>query len=266
MQLMKSILLVCLLALAATSARAFETLQVQVQDQEINVYLYEPPGNGPFPLLVLSHGSPRSPEDRLNFGAQTLHAQAEAYVAAGVAVAVPVRRGYGGSGRYVEGFGDRPNYYLAGMATADDIDAAIAALSTRQEIDAKRVVLMGVSAGGWGSVAAATRGGVMGVVNFAGGRGSTGLDHVNAEPALISAAAQYGGASHVPELWIYSANDQFFYPALAQALFQAFANAGGQATFITAPAFGDDGHRYISDIPDWRPEVDGFLRKIGFLR
>jgi len=264
---MKAILLVCLFAIAASSARAAETVQVEVQDQAINVYLYEPPGTGPFPLLVLSHGSPRKPEDRLSYGARTLHAQAEAYAAAGVAVAVPVRRGYGGIGRYVEGFGNgRPNYYQAGMTSADDIDAAIAAVSKRPEIDATRIVLMGVSAGGWGSVAAATRGGVLGVVNFVGGRGSKGPDDVNGEPELISAAAQYGGASHVPELWIYSTNDHFFNPPLAQALFHAFTNAGGQATFITAPAYGEDGHTYFSDIPDWRPKVDDFLRKIGFLR
>jgi dienelactone hydrolase len=244
------------------------TINVDVYGREINVYYYKPEGAGPFPLLVLSHGSPRKAEDRLHFGAQTLRVQAEAYAASGVAVAVPIRRGYGGNGKWAESYGscEHPDYYDAGLAGADDIDATIAALSKRQEIDASRVVLMGVSAGGWASLAAATKGGVLGVVNFAGGRGSSGPDTVCKEDNLIYAASSYGGASpHVQELWIYSQNDHFFGPSLAHRLFDAFTTAGGQATFLAAPPYGDDGHKYFDDVSAWKPTVDRFLRQIGFL-
>ena len=266
---MKSVIFALLLAVAARAALALPsaTLKVDVQGTAINVYLYEPQGTGPFPLLVLSHGSPRNPADRVNFGPQTLHVQAEAYAASGVAVAVPIRRGYGGSGEWVEGFNTmHPDFYLAGLTSADDIDATIAAITKRPEIDGSRVVLMGVSAGGWASIAAATRGGVRGVVNFAGGRGSSSADHVTGEPELIHAASLYGEATSVPELWIYSENDHFFGPALAHGMFDAFTNAGGQATFMTAPPYGDDGHRYIAAVTSWKPTVDSFLRKIGFLQ
>ncbi len=251
-------------------AGAFEisTNNVSVLGREIKVYFYKPAGAGPFPLLILSHGSPRNAEDRVHFGAQTLQTQARAYVASGVAVAVPIRRGYGGNGKWVEGFGtcEHPDYYDAGLTSADDIDATVAALSKRPDIDASRIVLMGVSAGGWASLAAATKGNVRGVINFAGGRGSTGPDTVCNEADLIYAANRYGTDSqHLPELWIYSQNDHFFGPALAHRMFDAFTTAGGKATFVAAPPYGDDGHRYFDDVTTWKPTVDNFLRQIGFL-
>jgi dienelactone hydrolase len=243
-------------------------LTANVDGTNIDVYFYKPAGAGKFPLLILSHGDPRDPEDRAKFGADTLKKEAEAYVASGVAVAVPIRRGYGGNGEFVEGYGNckAAHYYEAGLEGAQDIQAVISTLSQRPDVDASRIVLMGVSAGGWASLAAATQGGVLGVVNFAGGRGSRGTDAVCAEYNLVDAAGRYGKESHVPELWIYSENDHYFYPALAQRLYQAFISSGGTATFITAPAYEEDGHHYIRNISSWKVEVDGFLAKIGFLK
>ena len=269
---MNRILAAMLLFFAASGlwpACAMESsvIKVKVDGTEINVFFYKPGGTGPFPLLVMSHGSPRNAGDRAHFGARTLRVQAGTYATNGVAVAVPIRRGYGGNGKWVEGFGgcDHPDYYSAGCAGADDIDAAVAVLSKRPDIDSSRIVLMGVSAGGWASLAAATKSGVRGVVNFAGGRGSQGPDRVCGEAELIHAAALYGGASHVPELWIYSENDHSFGPALAHRMLDAFTKAGGQATFLASPPYSDDGHKYFDNVTDWKPGVDAFLRQIGFL-
>jgi dienelactone hydrolase len=262
-------LVALLLAQAACGASAFErsTLTAEVEGTSIDVYLYRPDGAGPFPLIILSHGSPRSPRDRAGFGAGTMRAQAEAYAASGVAVAVPIRRGYGGNGEWAEGYGgcDHPDYYRAGLASARDLDAARAVAAAQPGVDGSRIVLMGVSAGGWASVAAATSGGVRGVVSFAGGRGSSGPDEVCGEDQLVGAAGRYGAASRAPELWIYSQNDHFFGPALARKMFAAFTGAGGRATFLAAPPYGEDGHKYIADIGSWKPQVDRFLRQIGFL-
>jgi hypothetical protein len=123
---------------------------------------------------------------------------------------------------------------------------------------------MDVSAGGLAALAAA-KGSVMGVVNFAGGRGSRGPEMVCGGTELIRAAGLYGRASRVPELWIYSENNHFFGPVVARHLFDAFNAAGGQATFVAAPPYADDGHKYIADIKAWKPRVDTFLRQIGFL-
>jgi hypothetical protein len=62
--------MVLFLALSAfEQAGAFEisTNNVSVLGREIKVYFYKPAGAGPFPLLILSHGSPRKAQDRIHF-------------------------------------------------------------------------------------------------------------------------------------------------------------------------------------------------------
>ncbi len=260
-----------LLLFLAQEASAVETLKTSVGGSEIAVHLYVPNGQGPFPVLILSHGSPRSPSARAKFGEATLAAVAKTFVARGVLVAVPIRRGYGGEGSgWAEGYGrcENADYYGGGLATAQDIRAAASAVRARPDADPRRLVYMGVSAGGWGSIAAATHGdsGLLGVVNFAGGRGSRGPNDVCSEEALISAAGRYGGYARAPELWLYSGNDLFFGPDLAKRLHAAFTAAGGKARFVPAPAYGRDGHGYINAVGSWRSEVEGFLRGVGFMR
>ena len=64
-------------------------------------------------------------------------------------------------------------------------------------------------------------------------------------------------------LWVYSANDHFFGPDLAQQLDVAFTSAGGNVDFVGAPAFGSDGHGLFSPagIPVWPPYVEKFLQQ-----
>jgi dienelactone hydrolase len=262
------ILMSCLCSCSALAAKFnVSMLTAEVGGTKIPIYLYKPEGKGPFPLIVLSHGSPRDEADRKNFGPDTLSDQARAFVRRGAAVAVPIRRGFGGNGvlrDMYQGNCSRPNYYDAGLVSAGDIGAAIRIVAKQPEIDAKRVVLVGHSAGGFASIAAATREKILGVVGFAPGRGSLEPDKVICKPQLLSALARYGHASHAPELWIYSENDHFFGPELAKQFYDRFTKAGGQATFVAAPSWGQEGHAYIEAISSWQPDVDAFLKKIGF--
>src|SRR5258708_11449904 len=80
---------------------------------EIDVTVLRPRGAGPFPIVVLSHGSPRSAAERRVDGRQRLTAQSEPLLAMGYAVIVPTPRGYGHSGgERAEGYGPRthPDY------------------------------------------------------------------------------------------------------------------------------------------------------------
>lgn len=238
----------------------------------IDVTVFRPEGKGPFPIVVLSHGSPRNAEERRLEGRQRLAAQSEQFVRMGFAVLVPTRRGYGNSGgEWAEAYGpcSNPDYYKAGLESARDMRAALEAVRGQPWADADRVVLAGQSAGGFGSVAAATLPlrGLRAVVNFAGGRGSLGPDQVCGESRLVDAMARYGAAARVPELWIYSANDRFFPPSLARRMYEAFVRAGGAAEFVEAPANGLDGHGYFARaMDDWAPRVAAFLRRIGAWR
>jgi pimeloyl-ACP methyl ester carboxylesterase len=240
-----------------------------VEQAYIEVTVFKPEGAGPFPVLVLSHGSPRSAEARRAGGRQRMAAQSERFVAMGFAVLVPTRRGYGGSGgEWAEAYGrcNAPDYYTAGMETARDLRAAVDAVRGEPWADSGRVVLAGQSAGGFGSVAAASGAfaGLVGVVNFAGGRGSLAPGQVCGEAQLIEAMARYGSGARVPELWIYSRNDQFFGPELARRMHAAFTGAGGSAEFVEAPPVGLDGHGYFARaMDDWAPRVEGFLARIG---
>jgi len=235
----------------------------------IDVTVFRPAGVGPFPLVVISHGSPRTVADRRRAGRMRFEAQSRAFLAMGFAVLVPTRRGYGDSqGEWSEGYGscNQPDYHAAGLETARDIRAAIDAARALPWADTRRVVLVGQSAGGWGSVAAATQGipGLLGVVNFAGGRGSYAAQAVCGEEGLVDAARKYGRQAKAPQLWIYSANDLFFGPALSRRMHEAFVASGGQAEYVQAPAVEGDGHGYFSRaVDDWKPQVERFLLKAG---
>jgi predicted acyl esterase len=268
------------LAMAGALARAVplheSVMRVPVvkdgRAEQIDVTVFRPEGAGPFPLLVLSHGSPRSPAERRAAGRLRMAAQSEPFVAMGFAVLVPTRRGYGESeGPWAEGFGSclSPDYYSAGLESARDMRAAVDAVRREPWADARHVVLAGQSAGGFGSVAASSSPfeGLVGVINFAGGRGSFAPDRVCGESRLVEAMARYGAGARVPELWLYSANDRYFGPSLARRMHAAFVGSGGMAEFVEAPPTGLDGHGYFARaMDDWVPRVARFLRRVGAIR
>lgn len=239
-----------------------------VEQAYIDVTVFRPEGEGPFPVVVLSHGSPRSAEERRREGRQRLVAQSRPFLEMGFAVLVPTRRGYGESGgEWAETYGScaNPDYYSAGLETARDLHAAVDAVRGQPWADTRRIVLAGQSAGGFGSVAASATAfeGLVAVINFAGGRGSMGPDSVCGAPLLVDAMARYGAQARVPALWLYSENDRFFGPRLARAMHEAFVGSGGNAEFVQAPATGLDGHGYFArGMEDWSPRVADFLQRV----
>ncbi|HEY4249767.1 MAG TPA: hypothetical protein VGM87_01125, partial [Roseomonas sp.] len=79
-----------------------------------------------------------------------------------------------------------------------------------------------------------------------GGRGgwSEGSANTNCRPDLLATAAgDYGRTARIPTLWLYTANDTFFAPAIARSLHAAYTAGGGVAEFHPLAGFGRDGHR-----------------------
>jgi dienelactone hydrolase len=233
--------------------------------------LYLPDGPGPFPLVVMSHGTPRNVRQRRTMGRRRYNAQSWEFVSMGLAVVIPMRRGYGHSaGDYAEeeGFCDRAQFYEAGMESAKDLRATVEYLSRQPYIDPQRIVLVGYSSGGFASLALASQGlpGIVGVISFAGGRGS--MKEKNCSPAHLEAAlARFGRTTRVPTLWIYAENDTYFPPWLAREMYQAFRRAGGQGRLVMLPPFAEEGHFLFSDVRGleaWRPVVNDFLNTLGF--
>src|SRR5208283_1257414 len=133
--------------------------------------------------------------------------QALEFARRGWAVVIVMRRGYGGSdGGWAEGFGpcDNANYIAAGTAGATDLKTTLDFVSHRPDIDPTHMIAVGVSAGGFATVAltADPPPGLIAAISFAGGRGSQESDQVCGPDRLIEAFRTYGGRSRIPMLWV----------------------------------------------------------------
>jgi dienelactone hydrolase len=234
----------------------------------LEALLVRPSGPGRYPLALLAHGSPRAGADRVAMTPLAMLPQALEFARRGWAAAVVMRRGYGNSdGGWAETYGscDNPNYVVAGTAGAADLKLALEFISHRQDIDPSHMIGVGVSAGGFATVALTDDPppGLAAAISFAGGRGSPQDDQVCHPERLVEAFRTFGKRSRVPMLWVYAENDHFFGPALAKQFDAAFTGAGGRADFITPPAFGSNGHFLFSPsgVPEWTPYVDKFLQQ-----
>lgn len=233
----------------------------------LDALMVRPNEPGPHPLALFTHGTPREPSDRSGMTPFGLQPQAMEFARRGWTVVVVLRRGFGDSGGSYdeESHGcANPDYLHATRESVADLRAAVAYLSKLPEIDASRIISVGISTGGLAMVglSADPPPGLVAAISFAGGRGSRAPDQVCNPQALVDTFATLGKKASVPMLWIYSQNDHFFSPQLAQLFHQAFTRAGGKATFILAPPFSSDGHHLFSrgGVSIWAPMVDSFLQ------
>ncbi|MBP2300280.1 CocE/NonD family hydrolase [Azospirillum picis] len=277
---MRRLLFVALLFLWPTPAPAEGLVQTPLAiparfpdggKASLEAMLLRPDGPGPYPVAILSHGAPRDPAERAEMTPLRYVQQAREFARRGWAVLAVMRRGYGGSdGPYAESNGgcDNPDYLHAAVQSREDLRQAVQYMARQPFADAGRVIAVGVSAGGFASLALAADPppGLKAVVSFAGGRGSRGDNDVCKEDRLVAAFGTLGRTSRLPTLWIYAENDLFFGPGLARRFVDAYTREGGRAEFVAAPANGKDGHFFFSaGIPQWIPAVDAFLARNGLV-
>jgi dienelactone hydrolase len=253
-------------------ARATTTFVEDGQPVTLEVVLFRPLGDGPYPTVVFHHGSTGNGSDPSRFGLTfTSKPVTRFFTQRGWMVAFPQRRGRGRSdGLYDEGFTpDRRSYSceataaLAGAERAmDDIDAATEWLRMRADVDTRRMLIGGTSRGGILSVAFVARRPevYLGAVNFVGGWIEQGCgDHRVINRRLFEAGAEFPG----PSLWLYGTNDAFYGLDYSRNNFQAFVSAGGFGTFhgfTRAP--GLNGHFLINDPALWAPAMENFLASL----
>lgn len=241
------------------------------RDVDLDAILVRPPGVGPFPLAVITHGTDRDPPMRKKVRADWFLPAARSLARRGWAAAIVVRHGFGeSSGAFDEGYGacQDPNFAKAAQVASTDLIGAVSYLTQQPSIDAKRVLGIGHSTGGMSWLAAAARDvpGLVGVVSFAGGTGSGAPGMNCSEAKLLSLYGDFGAHSKVPTLWIYAENDNYFGPDLAQRMLAAYRGPGGQAEFHQVPPHGVDGHNLFLDpaaAQIWSPLLDQFLRTHG---
>jgi dienelactone hydrolase len=265
-------LILLLLSLGRATAQDLteESLRIpmpQAGKKGLEAFMVRPNDNAAHPLALLTHGTPRVGSDRDNVTALNLVPQAREFARRGWTTVIVVRRGYGDSGgSYAEegrACSSHPDYYDVGKESAKDLRFAISYLTTVPQVDASRIISVGVSAGGFANVAltADPPPGLVAAISFAGGRGSRKPDEVCNPDYLVRAFGDFGKTSRVPMLWVYAENDHFFGPQISAAFYQAFTRSGGKAEFIRAAPFRRDGHGLFSPggIPLWTPMVDAFL-------
>lgn len=228
---------------------------------ELETTLYKPPGEGPFPILILNHGkAPGNPraQERARFLAISRE-----FMKRGYAVVIPMRTGFSkSSGDYVE---QHCNMTANGQIQARDLQSVLDYVLQQPWADHDRVVLAGQSYGGLTAMAFATQNtpGVRGVLNFAGGLMTKGCQW---QESLVKAFGNYGAETAIPSIWFYGQNDSYFGPELAARMHAAYTRAGGDATLVAYGPFKNDAHSMSGSrdgVAIWWPETKKFLQKIG---
>ena len=221
---------------------------------------------GKHPLVVITHGSSRKPEEHAQVTVWQQLPQALWFARRGWVALVVVRRGYGASGGEPDtrrsGRCPQTDYEAAGEYSAEDLRFAIDYARGLSQVDATHIIAMGVSTGGFATVALTAKAppGLVAAINFAGGRGSKADHDVCNSGDLVHAYRSFGKHSRTPMLWIYAQNDKFFWPDLAQKFDAAFRSQGGQDQFVLAPPIGEDGHSLFRHVDAWSSTVDDFLK------
>jgi invasion protein IalB/dienelactone hydrolase len=287
MRLLVILLLLIPSALHSPAAADDRTAGPKIQEEiwalpsplPVLAYLVRPVGDGPFPLVVMNHGISLDYNQRAMFPMVEYRDAAFWFARRGYVVISPIRYGASGlddkdRGVYGAVFAhvgscDNPNFRGPGLAIATLDEWVIDYMSKKKMIQPGKVVVVGQSGGGWGSIALGSRNpsSVQAIVTFAAGRGGRvdGKPNNNCAPdKLVAATGEFGRTARVPMLWIYTENDTYFGPELTKRMQQAFVEAGGNVEYRMLPPFGSDGHFMIDSadsVPIWSPFVTQFLEK-----
>jgi len=236
--------------------------------------VFRPPGRGPFPLLLMNHGTTQNAERRRLLALPQFETLSAWFVQHGFVVVVPERPGHGATGgdyREDQSGCDDADFARAGLGAAESIAAALAYMQAQPFVRRDGAIVVGQSAGGWAALAFASRASkdgtknVAAVINFAGGLGGRSWDQPDnncAPDRLIATAGAFGRTSRIPTLWIYAENDSYFAPHLSAAMAAAFRASGGTVDYRLLPPFGADGH-FLAETPgsqaSWGPVIEHFL-------
>ena len=273
--LSKRLLSLCCLALIAVplSSAAFLPNSEELPEQVImlktqtnpqvllETTIYKPDGPGPFPLVVMNHGSIGHPREQRRD--RPLSA-AGYFLERGYMVAVPMRQGFSKSTGSIDSHGC--DVQSEALAHAEDIRAALMTLEARPDVDARHVLLVGHSYGGMATLAAASQPlpGVRGTVIFAG------VIRVascwNWPVSLIDASAHFGRTSRAPSLWFYGSNDHYIAEGTARSMAAAYERAGGYVRLVTYPDFQTEGHWLFyqpAGRETWEKPLTDFLAETG---
>jgi dienelactone hydrolase len=291
-------LTLCVLASVGFSARAQtasgdspvpELVRIPVKgagafgrDVQMLTEVFLPQGDGPFPVVIYSHGRAGEYVDRLKLKAPIPLGHVRYWLRKGFAVVASIRPGYGDtggidredSGVHYDIFGNcngRPAFSEPAHNAAAAVRATLEWAVTQKWAAAQHILLVGQSMGGLATIAAASDSpaGVVGYINFSGGAGgnparspgrSCGAD------AMSALMAEFGNGTRVPNLWLYAENDLYWGPDSPRAWHAAYAKGGSPTQLVvTAPVPNTDGHQLLLRGGKlWSVHTDRFVEGLGF--
>jgi dienelactone hydrolase len=254
------------------SVKALDTWGHEVTRDIMVTMFYEGSVDGPRPVAIINHGRAATADERKALGRATHRDASLWFVKHGYFVAVPTRIGYGVTGGPdIEDTGgcNNKNYAPGYAASAAQTLAVLRYLRSWAEAATDRVLMVGQSFGGTTAITIAAMNvpGVQAGINFAGGGGGRPKTHPGnpcSPHEMRQLFEEYGRASRIPTLWIYSENDEYFGPKLPREWFKAFRDAGGNGEFVQLPPLAGGGHGSFGKAPaSWQPKVEEFLGRVS---
>ena len=248
----------------AFAADDYTTVTYPSGSLNIAAYIYQPPGDGPFPLIVFNHGS-RSKHERKSVPFEYM---GDLYRTAGYAVLVPERRGYGTSDGPTfsdavaggEAFVDRMEQ------EADDVLAAADYGATLPFVDPKRIGVAGWSFGGIVTMFAIAKNKVFKVALDQAGGSLSWKGNAPLRKAMTAAV----GKINIPVMFMDAKNDAT--TDSVTTLAAAMQKAGRPHEIKIYPAFTPTsnpgniapGHLIFSDqgVDIWRQDALTFFNKV----
>jgi carboxymethylenebutenolidase len=225
---------------------------------QLQGYLWEPVGTGPFPTVLYNHGSEKEPGSKPALGAF--------FTGRGYVFFVPHRRGQGLSpGPYISDLvaqapPDQRNQVVVDqlVAQTDDVVAGLTYLQGLREVDPVRIGVAGCSYGGIETLLIAEGDlPIRSAVDFAGAAESWA-----GNPILQARLLEAVDHARVPIFFLQAMNDYDITPSLA--LSSEMAKLGKPNQVKIYPAYGStpqDGHGgFCTNAPDvWGTDVIAFL-------
>lgn len=270
--------LVLISALAATAegqaSRGPETVVVHSGTVTLRALLWRPLGRGPFPAILLNHGSGPTPEELKRFGPYEQQADILGPVFArhGYVFLFLFRRGVGLSADQGTSAVDMMNseFSAHGLEARNKLQlqllehremgdalAGLAFLRARPDVDSRNVALVGHSFGGSLTLLMAERGPNLRAVLIFSGAGYSWDRSPELRARLLTAVAHIG----MPVFFIHAANDYSVAPG--KALDARLQQLGKPHLLKIYPPIGqtaDDGHAFpLLGVRIWEPDVFAFL-------
>ena len=249
--------------LALPSEVIFIPKKILLGTLELETTVYKPPGQGPFPLVIINHGKAPGPP-----GKQSRYTPGWAvryFIERNYVVFVPMRTGFSRStGNYI---GSDCNVESNGLIQAEDVTATLVYAHLQSYVDRTKTLVLGQSHGGWTTLAygaSSPDASVKGLVNFAGGLRNTNCNSWRLD--LAKGAASYAEKTRIPTLWFYGDNDSYFSKEVYLEMFSRYRQFNPKAQLVQFGEFGQDAHGLFGSKEGraiWEPHLETFMKQLG---